>query len=237
MAKKRTRFDYTSLAEVLSQQGVAEADILNAALKASAAAGIPFPEILLTQDLITDWELSRQVCKLYGLPFLPVDIYPPSEEAVKLVPHDFIRQHRLIPIGVHGSMMTVCMPALVPAEVLGEVSVMTDMHIQAMVGTVQSNGRWILSNLPDNVPTALPDDFKATEDSGGWGNLFDEGDASVLMDLGDELAVDAASVEVASNLEELQELESLDEAMVLSDEGDDAADDGVSDIPPLPEIG
>ncbi len=251
MAKNRTRFDYTSLAEVLSQQGVADAEILNAALKASAAAGIPFPEILLTQDLITDRELSRQVCKLYGLPFMPIDFYPPSEEAVKAVPADFIRQHRLIPVGVHGNLLTVSMPALVPAEVLGEIAALTDMHIQPMVGTVQSNGLWILTNLPEHIPAALPragaiPDYATSEGDSGWSNLFDEGDASVLMDLGEEVTSFTVPELPSDELDELDafgELQAIDElgseVMVLTDDsGDTDFDDSVAlpELPPLPNI-
>ena len=249
--KNRKRFDYANLAEVLSQEGIAEPEMINSALKAGAAAGIPFPEILLTQDIISDWELSRIVCKLYHLAFLTVDLYTPSTEALQTLPADFVRQHRLIPVSLHGGLLTVLMPALVPAEVISEVASMTELNVIAVVGTVQTNGRWILENLPEhagaaraNAPQAgaIPDFVEAQSTSGGtaWGSFFDEADAAVLMDLEVQAkTLNQSFVPGGSDEDNLPAfaLDDFDEEPdLLADEDGEAADDEHNEIPPLPEV-
>ena len=59
---------------------------------------MPFPEILVGDNLISDWELSRIVCDMYNLPFLPVDIHPPSSKAFEGLDREFFRRLR-IPTG------------------------------------------------------------------------------------------------------------------------------------------
>jgi hypothetical protein len=81
------------------------------------------------------------------------------------------------------------MPGIVPAEVLGLLAAETDLQILPVVGTVASNNKWFEEHLPREVLAALPADA-----AGGWSNIFDEGDASVLMDLNQ--ALPESSVEI-----------------------------------------
>lgn len=158
---------------------------LHLALQTGLQGASPFPEILINDGLMGDWELSRVVCELYSLPFVPVDIYSPPEEAAKGLDPDFLRKHRLVPIGRHGQLLTVAMPAIVPADVLGMLSATADLHVMPVVGSVKTNNRWLEDNLAVEVEAALPAEGGG-QDEGDWGNLFDEGDASVLMDLSSE---------------------------------------------------
>lgn len=176
--KNSNRLDYGSLAEVLSQRGLVDPQRLKIVLQASAKSPIPLPEALVTENLIGDWELSRVVCEIYGLPFLPIDLYPPNTGVLNGLDLVFLRQHALIPLSRHGQILTVCMPALVPAEVLGMFSARTDLHVMPVVGTVNSNNRWLV----DNMPAELPSDGSA-QDGVVWSKFFDEGDAAVLLDL------------------------------------------------------
>lgn len=182
MKNKRRRLDYTRLAEALSERGLVSAEQVNLAIQDAATTGVPFPEILLTRDLVTDWELSRQVCRVFGLPFLPVDVYPPHEKAIELVDPEFVRLHRLIPIQKFSDVLTVCMPGLVPTAVLTELEQTTELKIAPLVGTVKTNGLWIAENLSGEVAGALPGGAGAAFDS-SWGSFFDEADQKVLMEL------------------------------------------------------
>ncbi|HUR28060.1 MAG TPA: hypothetical protein VM509_07730, partial [Planctomycetota bacterium] len=137
---------------------------------------IPFPQILVGDNLITDWELSRIVCDLYNLPFLPVDIHPPSSKAFEGLDREFFRRHRIIPVDRNGQLLTVCMPALVPAEVLGQLAAECEVQIAAVVGTVQTNNRWFDEHMPVDTAPALPGEAPSTV----WSSIFDEADASVL---------------------------------------------------------
>lgn len=178
--KNAKRLDYAGLAEVLGQRGLVDPQRLRIALEAGVQGPSPFPEVLVGDDLVGDWELSRVVCDLYGLPFVPTDIHEPDLETLEGLDNEFLRKHRLVPLRRFGDLLTVAMPALVPAEVLGALSTAADAHVLPVVGTVESNNRWIDQNLvPDQAP-ALPN-----ETAEGWSDIFDEGNANVLMDLDD----------------------------------------------------
>lgn len=185
--KSSQRLEYAHVAQVLGQRGLIDPQRLHLALQTGTAGNIPFPEILVVDNLITDWELSRIVCDLYNLPFLPVDIHPPGANAFDGMDREFFRQHRLIPVDRNGQLLTVCMPGIVPAEVLGQLAAEADVQIAAVVGTVQTNNRWFDEHMPADAPAALPSEQVSTT---AWSNIFDEGDASVLEALtGDDLTL------------------------------------------------
>lgn len=175
--KSSQRLEYAHLAQVLGQKGLVDAQRLHLALQTSGASHTSFTEILIGDNLISDWDLSRTVCDMYNLPFLPVDIHPPAENILEGMDREFLRRHRLIPVDRNGQLLTVCMPAMVPAEVLGQLAAELDVQIAPVVGTVQTNNRWFDEHMPaGETPPALPGEAS----NGGWGNIFDDGDASVL---------------------------------------------------------
>jgi hypothetical protein len=175
--KNSYRLDYASLAEILGQRSLVEPQRLKLALQSSQAGPIPFPEVLVGDNLIGDWDLSRIVCEIYGLPFLPVDLYAPSPEALAGLNQEFLRKHRLVPLARHKRVLTVCMPALVQAEVLAQLSTSSDLHIMPVVGSVNTNNRWLAENL------VAPEVADSGASPGDWNKIFDEGDAAVLLNL------------------------------------------------------
>jgi len=173
--KHSYRLDYQGLAEILGQRGLVETQRLKLALQASQTGPIPFPELLVGEGLIADWDLSRVVCDLFGLAFLPVDLYAPVPEAMNGLDFDFLRTHRLVPLARHKRLLTVAMPALVPADVLAQLSTQSDLQVMPVVGTVNTNNRWLLEHLPAPLPQSTG--------TGDWNKIFDEGDAAVLLNL------------------------------------------------------
>lgn len=176
--KNSHRLDYASLAEVLGQKGLVDPQRLKLSLQSSLHGPIPFTEALVADGLIGDWDLSRVVCEIYGLAFLPVDFCTPSKDALAGLDHDFLRQHRLAPLSRHKRVLTICMPALVPADVLGLLASTADVHVMPVVGTVNSNNKWLAEHLPAEAPGA-----PSGEQGLDWKNIFDEGDANVLLNL------------------------------------------------------
>ncbi len=177
--KNTHRLDYASLAEILGQRAMVEPQRLKLALQLSAAGPTPFPELLVTDGLIGDWDLARIVCDIYGLPFLPVDMYLPSPEALNGLDHAFLRQHRLVPLARHKQVLTVCMPTLVPAEILGLLASKTELHVMPVIGTVESNNRWLAENLSVEATLGGGEGGQI----GDWNKIFDEADAAVLLNL------------------------------------------------------
>lgn len=179
--KASQRLDYSNLAAALDQGNVIEPARLSLALQTAQQTRIPLPELLVSESAIGDWELSHVVCDVFGLPFLPVDVCPPNPKAMEGLDPEFLRAHRLIPIDRHGQVLTVCMPALVQAEVLGALAAVADVTVLAVVGTVESNNRWLAQNLAREVDAALPSE--AQKHGTNWSSIFDSADAAVMQEL------------------------------------------------------
>lgn len=192
------RLGYQRLAEVLVERGLVEPQSVQDALSMGAHGGLPFPEALVAANLVADWELSRVVCELYGLPFLTVDMIEPDPEARRGLDLDFLRESGVVPLSRHGQVLTVCMPSVVPAEILGCLAAESDCVVLPVVGTVQTNRRWLTDKLEPEV--ADSDQLNGLdEDSGEWSNFLDEADAAVLSSLDDELDIEFDAIPVVDD--------------------------------------
>ncbi|WP_145193948.1 hypothetical protein [Planctomycetes bacterium Poly30] len=136
---------------------------------------MPFCEALVTSNLVSDWDLSKVVCETFQLPFLPVDLITPNPAALAEINVADFQKHQLVPLDIFGQVLTVAMPGLVPAEVLAHIAAMSDFEVLPVVGTVESNRRWISEHMAVAPPPAR---------EGGWESMFDEADASVAGESG-----------------------------------------------------
>ena len=192
--KSNQKLDYGRLADALSERNLVERQPLDHILQQCSATGALMPDLLVREHLISDWELSRVVCELYGLPFVPVHIYPPAEGVLDGLNPDYLRQYSLVPLDRFGGLLTVAMPALVPSSVLEGLSEGQGHMILPAVGTVESNREWLAAHLPppqmpslEDIGASLPGgESKAdgtTVDIADWGNIFDAGDEAVQDEL------------------------------------------------------
>jgi hypothetical protein len=182
--KQNQRLEYGRLAEVLAERGLVEPQALREALQFSGRGGLAFPEALVTANLVADWELSRVVCELYNLPFVSIEQCEPDPKSRDGVSLQFLHDHGIVPLSRFGRLLTVVMPALVPAEVLGLLAAESELQIMPLVGTVRGNRRWIELHLAIEMPPVLPSgSHEAEAQAKQWSSIFDAGDAAVLLDL------------------------------------------------------
>lgn len=169
------------------ERGLVEAQAVRDALEMGQRGSLPFPEALVSASLVADWELSRIVCEVFGLPFLTVDIASPDPKAMEGLNQGYLMEHGLVPLSRYGKVLTVAMPAVVPAEVLGALTNGNDLMISPVVGTVRTNRRWIDEHMTPQAPLPAEVDLSemSAEGSGEWASIFDEGDAAVQLELGD----------------------------------------------------
>lgn len=193
--KTSQRLDNNRLSEVLAERGLVEPQALREATNFAAHSKLPMSEALVTANLVQDWELARIVSEIYNLPFLPIELIDPDPRALEGIDPQFLIENCLVPVGRYGQVLTVCMPAMVPADVLGLLAATTDLVILPLVGSVRSNRQWIEKNLV-TVSPVMPAGRVAEEEAGAdgapsgrqgspgeWGSLFDQADAAVLLDL------------------------------------------------------
>jgi hypothetical protein len=183
--KSRQRLEYGRLAEVLAERGIVDARAIQDALQFSQRGGPPFPEALVTANLVADWELSRLVCEIYGLPFLTVELVDPNPKAMAGLDQAFFIKECIVPLSRHGNVLTVLMPALTTTEILDRFSSQSGISILPICGTVRANRVWLEQKLSTQTPAAaLPATHEGAEPgSTDWSSLFDEADAAVLLDL------------------------------------------------------
>ena len=168
--KYTQRLDYGRLAEVLHERGLAGLDSIRELLQLSQDGGMPFCEALVTSNLVSDWDLSMVVCDTFQLPFLPTSFISPNPDALATVDKELFNRHQLVPVDIFGQVMTVAMPGLVPAEILAQVAAQVSRVVLPVVGTVETNRRWI-----GEFMALAP----APEVDGGWESMFDEADAGL----------------------------------------------------------
>jgi len=183
---KSPNLDYRRLTDHLTDKGLVDRETVQHVLQQCQTTGALLPEILVTEGFVSDWELSRVCSDLFHLPYLPIEVYPPKDEAREGFDDDFLRQYGLVPLDRFGTVVTVAMPGVVPTEVLEALgSGDTVARILPVVGSVTSNRRWIDENYPAirGIASPLAAGGASSTDDDSWANLFDDADLAVNLDL------------------------------------------------------
>lgn len=186
---KTQHLDYGRLADHLVERALIDAVTIQHVVQQCGSTGALMPEILVRDNLISDWEITRVCAELFGLPFLPVETYPPSEEAMEGIDPHYLRQYGLVPLDRFGNLLTVAMPGLVPSEVLNGLRGAGETVVLPVVGSVQGNRNWLETHLPANTKAeadqVLESFGQALPEDDSWANLFDEAEEAVQHDLRD----------------------------------------------------
>ena len=164
--KHSQRLEHPRLASALVERGLCDAKKVEEALHIAENGHGSFPV----------------VCEVYNLPFVTVEILDPDPAARKDLDLQFLAHHGLVPLARSNSVLTIAMPGMVAADVLGEMAATTDLTILPVVGSVQTNRRWIEKVLLAEMKAALP--TQGTEavneaHDAGWDQLFDAAEAAV----------------------------------------------------------
>ncbi len=188
------------------ERGLIDREVLSHVLQQCTKNRGLLPEVLVKENLVSDWEVSRVSCELYHLPFLTVEQCPPATNALEGYDYAYLRHYGLVPLDRYGALVTVIMPGLVPSEVLEGLRSGQGGRVLPLVGSVLSNRRWLDKNLTGRaahphpphppheqvrapLPGPAPGVARARGDelklvgSEDWGNIFDAGDEAVRLDL------------------------------------------------------
>jgi hypothetical protein len=151
--KSAHRFDYSRFGEALVERGLIDRDVLGHVFHQIQTTRALLPEVLVRENLVSDWEVSRIACEIYHLPFLTVENYPPSSTALDGYDMAYLRHFALVPLDRYGGLVTVVMPGLVPSEVLEGLRPGQGGRVLPVVGSVLSNRRWLEERF---APAARP---------------------------------------------------------------------------------
>ncbi len=198
-AVKNQRLDYELLVESLKDRNLVDPEALSHILHQCESTGALLPALLVSEGLVSDWELARITCDVFGLPFLPLESYEPKRELADQLDANFLRQYLIVPLDRFGGLMTVAMPGMVPGVVLTAIEKKLDVKVLPIVGSVQGNMRWIEEHLPP------PETLQITEEEardGDWTDVLDLGDQAVksIIEPGKRV-ISEADEELASSLQ------------------------------------
>jgi hypothetical protein len=87
------------LGELLSEAGLLDPSEVAFALERARSEGKRLGEVLIEHGLVSSTDVIRVVAEQRGLPFLDIGTVPVDPSAAKLLPVDFARTLRTLPIG------------------------------------------------------------------------------------------------------------------------------------------
>src|SRR3989304_3028861 len=99
MAEQRKKL---RLGELLVQQGLLSADQLGIALARQRQKNIPIGRLLVRLGFITEASIRDIMARTVGQEAIDLAQVVADHEALKLVPQDFARRHRMPPIAYAG---------------------------------------------------------------------------------------------------------------------------------------
>ena len=160
--------DWSRYGELLVRAGKLSARDLERALAAQREMGGALDSVLVSLGLVSEQDAARALAEYLGLPFLTADDFPDlPPEPEGLLP-EFLKTHRVLPLGVEDGRLRVAMSAPQDVFVCKALGLASGLAIEPAVG------------LGSDIDKALA-------------RLFDEGAEGVGDgdDLGDGLDADA----------------------------------------------
>lgn len=143
MARPKTNLSESRLARSLVERGLVLGDTIEQLFQSCSASGGLLTEALVEDGLMTDWELSRVASEVFNLPFMPVDVHKPTENALEGLDLEFLKRWCLVPLTRNGNLLTVAIPAAISPQVFDELSSMAQGELAIVIGSVLSSRHWL----------------------------------------------------------------------------------------------
>jgi type II secretory ATPase GspE/PulE/Tfp pilus assembly ATPase PilB-like protein len=135
------------LGEILLATSLITPGELDKAIAMQARTGKRLGQILIEQGSATEddvaWALSNQL--MYPYVFLSHDLI--DDEALRLLPEAFLREHHVFPIHRFGQQVTLAMADPTDEHTVNEVATRTGLHVNRAVA-LESNIEEMLQRLP-----------------------------------------------------------------------------------------
>ena len=126
--------DWTRYGEVLVRAGKLSARDLERALAAQREMGGALDSVLVSLGLVSEPDAARALAEYLGLPFLTADDFPDlPPEPEGLLP-EFLKTHRVLPLGVEDGRLRVAMSAPQDAFVCKALGLASGLVVEPAVG-------------------------------------------------------------------------------------------------------
>ena len=81
-------------------------------------------------------EIAQVLTVQYGFPYLPLESYEISPDAIKLIPENVAKQYNLIAIDRIGSLLTISMSNPLNIQAVEDIEMLTGCKIQVFISTM-----------------------------------------------------------------------------------------------------
>ncbi len=124
------------LGELLLERGVINEAQLEKALKIHREKGGLIGQIFVMLGFAKEEEIAQALTVQYGFPYLPLDCYDISAEAIKLIPENVALQYNLVAIDKIGDLLTIAMSNPLNYQAVEDVETLTKCKVQVFVSTM-----------------------------------------------------------------------------------------------------
>ncbi|MCX8036849.1 MAG: ATPase, T2SS/T4P/T4SS family [Candidatus Sumerlaeia bacterium] len=95
------------LGDILVKKGLVRADQVDAALRLQKESGEPLGKVLCAMGHLREDDLYDVLAEVFAMPRIALDRYELPKEMLSILPSDFVREHRIIPLSRNNSTL-VC---------------------------------------------------------------------------------------------------------------------------------
>ena len=155
------------LGEILRDDGYISQEQLDAATEEQKLSGGLLGEILVSLGFVTEWEVAKCLVKQLQLPFIYTTLYDSPKEAIDLLPHAFLHQHRIVPVDIFGKTLVLATAGNIDNEVVEEIEESTQLGVALYISLSTDIHR----KLQEDYPLEKVSDELAER----MDQLFDEG--------------------------------------------------------------
>ncbi len=124
------------LGEILLEEGLISHDQLMECLQIQKKDGRLLGEILIAKGLVSDKEISQILARTYQLPYVDLSTTTIDEKVFGIVSHELISKHKVIPIELKGSLLTVATNNPLDVTAFQEIQYMSGLQVKPVIASL-----------------------------------------------------------------------------------------------------
>ncbi|RKY40445.1 MAG: hypothetical protein DRP76_01940 [Candidatus Omnitrophota bacterium] len=137
------------IGEILVERGIITPHQLKKVLENQQKEGGLIGEIIVKLGFATEEEIAQCLSYQYGFPYLPLENYEISKEAIELVPRHVAQHYCLIPVDKIGNTLTIAISDPLNSEAIEDLEELTSLNIQVFISTSSDIRQAIEKYYPD----------------------------------------------------------------------------------------
>ncbi len=140
---KKAKEQKLKIGEILLASGLIEHPQLIRALESQKKNPRKLGELLVELGYIEESKLIAVLADIFRLPFVRLDNVVISDQAVQLIPSDFIELHKVLPIAIRDGVLTIAMRNPLDVALLQELQVKCGCPVNPVMASIKEINEYI----------------------------------------------------------------------------------------------